>query len=66
MIHFVAKYFTYHAVRWNDEVKDEKMTEALNGLLEQPVSWSAVHVKADGRKNWAELAAEKSNDEKET
>jgi len=65
MIHFVAKYFTYHAVRWNDEPKDEKMVEELNSLMDQPVSWSAVHVEADGKKNWVELTTKKTKDEKE-
>jgi len=64
MIHFITKYFTYHAVRWNDEPKDEKMTAELNKLLDQPVSWSAVHVKANGRKNWIKLTAEKTEDDK--
>jgi nitrate reductase gamma subunit len=66
MIHFVAKYFTYHAVRWNDEPKNEKMVAELNALLDQSVSWSAVHVRADGRKNWAELTADKTDNEKES
>ena len=66
MIHFVAKYFTYHEIRWNDAPKDEKMVGELNGLLRQPVDWSAVHVKADGRKNWVELTVKKTDDDEET
>ena len=65
MAHFITKYFTYHAVRWNDAPKNEKMVQELEGLLDQPVSWSAAHVKADGRKNWVELTAKKTDDDKE-
>ena len=66
MIHFVAKYFTYHEIRWNDAPKDAKMTEELNGLLRQPVDWSAVHVKADGRKSWVDLTVKKTDDDEKT
>jgi nitrate reductase gamma subunit len=65
MIHFIAKYFTYHEIRWDDAPQDEKMKKELRGLLSQPVSWSATHVKADGRKNWMDLTIKKTNDEKE-
>jgi len=63
MIHFVAKYFTYHEVRWNDAPQDEKMKRELRGLLAQPVSWSAAHVGADGKKNWVDLTKKKTKDE---
>lgn len=60
MLHFLAKYFTYHDVRWNDEPLEEnkKMEKDLEKLLGQPVSWSAPHVNADGKKNWGEIATE--------
>ena len=64
MIHFVAKYFTYHEVKWNDAPQDEKMKRELRGLLAQPVSWSAPHIKADGKKNWVNLTQKKTKDEK--
>jgi nitrate reductase gamma subunit len=63
MIHFVAKYFMYHGIRWNDGPQDNTMRRALNGLLGQPVAWSASHVEADGKKSWLDLAAEKRHDE---
>jgi len=63
MIHFVAKYFTYHEIKWNDAPKDAKMERELEGLLAQPVSWSAEHIKADGKKNWVDLTTEKKSDE---
>jgi nitrate reductase gamma subunit len=59
MIHFVAKYFTYHEVRWDDKPLDKKMEKELAGLLSRPVGWSARHVKADGRKSWVDIAEEK-------
>ena len=66
MIHFVAKYFTYHEVRWNDRPQSERMTRKLNELLQQPVSWSAPHVKGDGKKNWVDTATEEMKDEKKS
>jgi nitrate reductase gamma subunit len=66
MIHFVAKYFTYHEIRWDDAPQDEKMERELRGLLAQPISWSAAHVKADGKKSWVEITTKKSSDEKES
>jgi nitrate reductase gamma subunit len=65
MIHFIAKYFTYHEIRWNDAPQDEKMEKELRSLLAQPVSWSAAHVKADGKKNWVDITTKKTSDEKE-
>jgi nitrate reductase gamma subunit len=65
MIHFIAKYFTYHEIRWDDRPQDREMKKELRRLLSQPVSWSATHVKADGRKNWLELTTRKTNDDKE-
>jgi nitrate reductase gamma subunit len=61
MIHFVAKYFTYHEIKWNDSPKDARMEKELKDLLAQPVSWSAEHIKADGKKSWADLT-KKSNE----
>jgi nitrate reductase gamma subunit len=63
MIHFVAKYFTYHEIKWNDAPKDARMEKKLQGLLAQPVSWSAEHIKADGKKSWVDLTTEKKTDE---
>jgi nitrate reductase gamma subunit len=65
MIHFIAKYFTYHEIRWDDKPQDERMKRRLRRLLSQPVSWSATHIKADGRKNWIDLTIRKTNDDKE-
>jgi len=58
MTHFFTKYFTYHAVRWNDEpnIKGGKLVKQLDRLLGLKPTWSAKHIGADGNKNWAEIA----------
>lgn len=56
MIHFIAKYFTYHEIRWDDEPQDRKMTEEIHGLMEQPVGWSSSHIKGEGKKNWGDTS----------
>jgi nitrate reductase gamma subunit len=60
MMHFVAKYFTYHEVRWDDEpmAAGSHMEKEVLELLKQPVTWSAPHLKGDGVKDWVELATE--------
>lgn len=62
MIHFVAKYFTYHKVRWDDEPLHPggRLEREVLELLKQPVTWSAPHLKADGHKNWVEIATEEA------
>lgn len=64
MIHFIAKYFTYHEIRWDDKPQDERMKKELRRLLYRPVSWSAPHIPRG--KTWAEIASEKKSDEKES
>lgn len=58
MAHFIAKYFTWHAVRW-----DDRRNERGSGLerkmavnLGYKPTWSAPHVGADGQRSWAEIA----------
>jgi len=58
MMHFVAKYFTYHEVRWNDKPMDLRMEREVEQLLAQPVSWAGPHVRADGKKTWVDVATE--------
>ena len=60
MMHFVAKYFTYHQVRWDDEplTAGGRLEREANRLLEQPVTWGALHVNANGSKNWVDVATE--------
>ena len=60
MMHFVAKYFTYHQVRWEEEplTAGGRLEAEANRLLEQPVTWGAPHVNANGSKNWVDVATE--------
>jgi nitrate reductase gamma subunit len=65
MIHFVAKFFTFHQIRWNDEPRDQRMERELSVLLAQPVTWSAPHVGADGEKDWTDVVGARMSDEEE-
>jgi nitrate reductase gamma subunit len=58
MMHFVAKYFTYHQVRWNDEpmIEGSRMEQEVQRLLAQPVTWAGPHLGADGKRNWVDIA----------
>lgn len=62
MSHFVAKYFLYHAVRWNDEPNERggKIEKNLIELLNQKVGWSAPHIKTG--KPWIEVVKETENE----
>lgn len=56
MVHFFAKYFTYHKVRWDDRPVEPgtSLERKLAAALEYGVSWSAEHVRTG--KTWAEVA----------
>jgi nitrate reductase gamma subunit len=60
MLHFLAKYFTYHEVRWNDSpmIGNKKMQQEVIELLKQRPTWAAPHLNADGKKNWVDIATE--------
>lgn len=60
MMHFVAKYFTYHEVRWDDNPVEPggKMEKELLELLGQKPTWAAPHVRADGKKTWVDIATD--------
>lgn len=59
MAHFVAKYFTWHSVRWDDRRSEpgSAMEHRINLQLAQRPTWSAAHIRADGKRSWAEIAA---------
>ncbi len=61
MSHFVGKYFAYHSIRWNDDpnTPGSRFEPKIKKLLEKPVSWSAEHIKGDGKKTWADVATER-------
>jgi nitrate reductase gamma subunit len=58
MSHFVGKYFTYHAVRWDDTPAREsaRMAAKLAEQLTYRPTWAASHMTADGTRTWAEIA----------
>ena len=58
MAHFIAKYFTYHAVRWDDRpnVRGGSIESAMAQYLTYRPTWSAQHVGADGKKTWVDVA----------
>jgi nitrate reductase gamma subunit len=60
MSHFFVKWFTWHKIRWDDEpnVKGGRIEVLIQDALQRPVSWSADHVGADGKKTWADIATE--------
>jgi len=68
MSHFFTKWFTYHHVRWSDEpnLPGGKIEQQVNEALRYPVSWSAPHIRGDGKKTWADIATSglEENEEK--
>jgi len=61
MTHMFAKYFTWHSVRWDDapNIAGEAYREKALKLLMLPVSWSAPHIKGDGKKTWLDVVQER-------
>ncbi|MBU0595710.1 nitrate reductase, partial [Candidatus Bipolaricaulota bacterium] len=60
MSHFFVKWFTWHKIRWDDEhnVRGGRIEKMIEQALQYPVSWSAAHIKGDGKKTWADVATE--------
>lgn len=56
MIHFVAKYFAFHNVRWDDEPNNRgsRLERQLENLFKQPITWSAPHIES---KKWSQLGS---------
>jgi len=56
MMHFLAKWFTYHKVRWDDapNLRGGKIEKKLEPLLNQPLSWSSPHIQPS--RYWSDLA----------
>lgn len=59
MAHFIAKYFTWHSVRWDDRRNERGsvIEKEIAACLNYRPTWDALHVGADGKKSWAEIAA---------
>jgi nitrate reductase gamma subunit len=62
MSHFVAKYFLYHAVRWNDEPnrKGSEIEKKIMEMLNQRVSWKGPHIQTG--EPWSKVAKEMKNE----
>jgi nitrate reductase gamma subunit len=59
MSHFVGKYFTYHAVRWDDAVnrRGGSIERSMAEYLTFRPTWAAPHMTADGVRTWAEVVS---------
>ena len=60
MAHFFLKWFTWHKIRWDDEpnMVGSKIEKRVQAALAQKPTWAAAHIKADGNKNWVDIATE--------
>lgn len=60
MAHMFTKYFTWHSVRWEDRpnLSGAGIDEQVVKLLALPVSWSAPHIRGDGKRNWLDVVSE--------
>ena len=65
MAHFIAKYFAYHAVRWDDRanLRGGPVETAVAGYVAYKPTWAAPHIGADGHKTWGEIAASNPTEE---
>jgi len=59
MSHFVAKYFAYHAVRWDDtaRARSPELQRRMAEYLTFRPTWAAPHIGGDGVKTWADIVA---------
>ncbi len=67
MSHFFTKWFMYHDIRWNDEpnMPGGKIEKRVQEVLQYPVSWSAPHIRGDGKKNWVDVATSPVEEDEE-
>lgn len=58
MSHFIAKYFTYHSVRWDEHPNSpgSAMERQMGVYLGHRPTWAASHIGADGARTWADIA----------
>ena len=62
MSHFVAKYFLYHSVRWNDEpnFKGSAIEKRIITLLGNKVGWGAPHIQTG--ESWMDVVTGDDNE----
>ena len=65
MAHFIAKYFTYHAVRWDDRANlhGGSLESSMAEYLAYRPTWKAAHIGADGEKSWGAIVTTNPNQE---
>lgn len=58
MAHFIAKYFTYHQVRWDERanVAGGTIQKQMAEYLMYRPTWAAPHVQANGERSWVDVA----------
>ncbi len=63
MAHFIAKYFTYHQVRWDERanVRGGSIEKQMAEYLMYRPTWSASHIGAGGGRTWADVATTNPN-----
>jgi len=56
IMHFFAKWFTFHKVRWDDapNLRGSNLEKNLGSILNQPLSWSAPHTQPI--MHWSDVA----------
>jgi nitrate reductase gamma subunit len=59
MMHFFAKWFTYHKIRWDDapNLRGNNLESKLGPVHNLPLSWSAPHIQE--LSCWSDIALEK-------
>ena len=56
MAHFIAKYFTYHTVRWDDAPNNAQISKRIAEYLSYKPTWSAPHVTTGAGRTWLDVA----------
>jgi len=64
MSHFVGKYFTYHAVRWDAAAarRGGAIERTMAAYLAYRPTWAAPHIAADGVRTWADVVTTQPSD----
>jgi nitrate reductase gamma subunit len=58
MSHFIAKFFTYHSVRWDDAVNNQRMAARIAEYLSYRPTWSAPHIGVGGATTWMQVVSQ--------
>jgi nitrate reductase gamma subunit len=61
MMHFLAKYFSFHSVRWDDvpNLSGSRIRNKIENQLNYVLSWSAAHVPKG--KKWNEIISSRDD-----